>query len=175
MILDVFLPCRQRYGRTQTGIRVGLCIITYVQPNEGHAMRNATGLLAAIVLMIFPRVSTAAEPFDGKWLTTVSCSAARDALGYSFRFVSEVKDGNLRGLHGTEGEPSSLLIEGKVSADGTGMLYATGRTGSKEYVPGRDTPRGTEYSYNIEAHFKGTTGTGTRVEGRPCSFRFEKK
>jgi hypothetical protein len=59
--------------------------------------------------------------------------------------------------------------------DGSGKLYATGRTGSKEYVPGRDTPRGTEYSYSIEAHFKGPIGTGSRVEGRPCLFQFEKQ
>ena len=136
---------------------------------------GATRFLAALTLLILPSVSLAGEPFDGKWLTTVSCESARDALGYSFRFVSEVKDGNLRGLHGTEGQPSSLLIEGKIDADGTGKLYATGRTGSKEYVPGRDTPRGTEYSYSIEAHFKGTKGTGTRIEGRPCSFQFEKQ
>ena len=135
---------------------------------------GATRFLAALTLLILPSVSLAGEPFDGKWLTTVSCESA-DALGYSFRFVSEVKDGNLRGLHGTEGQPSSLLIEGKIDADGTGKLYATGRTGSKEYVPGRDTPRGTEYSYSIDAHFKGTKGTGTRIEGRPCSFQFEKQ
>jgi hypothetical protein len=132
-------------------------------------------LLAAFVLLALSSVSLAGEGFDGKWLTTASCEASRDALGYSFRFVSEVKNRNLRGLHGTEGQPSSLLIEGKIEADGSANLYATGRTGSKEYVPGRDTPRGTEYSYNIQAHFKGTTGTGTRVEGRPCSFRFEKE
>src|ERR1700722_1126450 len=138
-------------------------------------MKRPTGLLAAIALVGLPGLSLAEEPFDGKWLTTVSCQGARDALGYSFRFVSEVKDGNFRGLHGTEGKPSSLLIERTVSADGTGKLYATGRTGSKEYVPGRDTPRGTEYSYSVDAHFKGTQGPGTRVEGRPCSFQFEKK
>jgi len=135
----------------------------------------ATVILAALVLLVSPGVSFAGEGFDRKWLTTVSCEASRDALGYSFRFVSEVKDGNFRGLHGTEGQPSSLLIEGKIDADGAAKLYATGRTGSKEYVPGRDTPRGTEYSYSIRAQFKGTTGTGTRIEGRPCSFRFEKQ
>src|ERR1017187_8990318 len=133
------------------------------------AMQRATVFLAALTSVVLPRVSLAGEQFDGKWLTTVSCEAARDALGYSFRFISVVKDSNFRGLHGTEGEPSSLLIEGKVASDGVGKLYATGRTGSKEYVPGRDTPRGTEYSYSIEAHFKGPTGTGTRIEGRPCS------
>jgi hypothetical protein len=138
-------------------------------------MQRATGLLAAIALMVLPGVSLSDESFDGKWRTTVSCEAARDALGYSFRFVSEVKDGKFRGVYGTEGKPSSLLIEGTVSADGTGKLYATGHTGSKEYVPGRDTPRGSEYSYSIEAHFKGTTGTGKRVEGRPCSLQFEKR
>jgi hypothetical protein len=132
-------------------------------------------LLVVFALLILPGGLLAGESYDGKWLTTVSCESARDALGYSFRFVSEVKDGNLRGLHGTEGQPSSLLIEGKIDADGAAKLYATGRTGSKEYVPGRDTPRGTEYSYSIEAHFKGAKGTGKRVEGRPCSFQFEKQ
>jgi hypothetical protein len=138
-------------------------------------MRSATLILTAIALVVLPIGSHAQDSFDGKWRTTVSCEGARDALGYSFRFVSEVKNGKFRGLHGSEGKPSSLLIEGTVSADGTGKLYATGRTGSKEYVPGRDTPRGTEYSYSIEAHFKGTSGTGTRVEGRPCSLQFEKQ
>jgi len=129
----------------------------------------------AIAFLIAPAFLPAVEPFDGEWVTTVSCEASRDALGYSYRFVSEVKDGKLRGLHGTEGKAGSLLIEGTVSADGAGKLYATGHSGSKEFVPGRDTPRGTEYNYNIDAHFEGKTGTGTRLEGRPCSFRFEKK
>lgn len=142
---------------------------------ELNAHRTASIFLTVVTLLGASQVGIAGENFDGKWQTTVSCSAARDALGYSFRFISEVKDGNLRGLHGTEGEPSSLLIEGKIDVDGNGKLYATGRTGSKEYVPGRDTPRGTEYSYNIEAHFKGSSGTGTRVEGRPCSFVFAKQ
>jgi len=136
---------------------------------------HARGFLAIVAVAALSSISIAADRFDGKWLTTVSCASARDALGYSFRFTSEVKDSNLRGLHGTEGQPSSLLIEGKIEADGTGKLYATGRTGSKEYVPGRDTPRGTEYSYTIDAHFKDKTGTGTRVEGRACSFQFEKQ
>jgi|SRR5271170_1701426 len=138
-------------------------------------MQRATRLLAAIALMVLPGGSLAQERFDGKWLTTLSCEASRDALGYSFRFVSEVKNGKLRGLYGTEGKPGSLLIEGTVDIDGTGKLYAMGRTGSKEYVPGRDAPRGTEYGYNIEAHFKGAAGTGARVEGRPCSLKFEKR
>ena len=143
--------------------------------SPGKTIPCAAFALAALTLLVSPRASLAGESFDGKWLTTVSCEASRDALGYSYRFVSEVKDGKFRGLHGTEGQPGSLLIDGKIEANGAANLYATGRTGSKEFVPGRDMPRGTEYSYNIKAQFKGTTGTGSRVEGRPCSFRFEKQ
>jgi len=138
-------------------------------------MLRASGMLRVVALLVLPGISLSEESFDGKWLTTVSCEAAGKALGYSYRFVSEVQKGKFRGLYGSEGKPSSLLVEGTVSADGTGKLYATGRTGSKEYTPGRDTPRGTAYSYSIEAHFEGTKGTGARVEGRRCSLQFEKQ
>lgn len=140
-------------------------------------MLNVKGLLVAIGLMLLPSIASAADtqPFDGMWQTTVSCSAYRDALGYSFRFVSTVENGVFHGVHGTAGESGSLTIDGKIGADGIGKLYANGRTGSKEYVPGRDTPRGTEYGYNIDAKFEGTTGTGTRIEGRPCTLQFEKQ
>jgi hypothetical protein len=138
---------------------------------------NVMGLLVALSLMLQPSITSAADMqrFDGLWQTTVSCAAAKDAMGYSFRFVSTVKDGVFHGVHGTAGEPGSLQIDGKVGADGVAKLYANGRTGSKEYVPGRDTPRGTEYGYNIDAKFEETTGTGTRIEGRPCTLLFEKQ
>jgi hypothetical protein len=140
-------------------------------------MRYARNILSALVLLVLPNLFFASDTqrFDGKWLTTVSCPAARDALGYSYQFISTVKNGVLRGLHGTEGEPGSLEIDGTIPPDGNASLYAKGRTGSKEYVPGRDTPRGTEYGYNIEAHFDGSTGTGKRLEGRPCSLKFAKQ
>jgi hypothetical protein len=137
-------------------------------------VRALTTLVPALLLLSLPGFSSAAgtQQFDGTWQTTVSCAAARDALGYSFRFISTVRNGVLHGLHGTAGQASSLQIDGTIEADGTGKLYAKGFTGSKEFVPGRDTPRGTEYDYNIDARFKGSNGTGTRVEGRPCSYEF---
>jgi hypothetical protein len=139
-------------------------------------MRQASRLLTVLALLFLPAVSFAGgERFDGKWLTTLSCDSFRDALGFSYRFVSEVKGGSFRGLHGTEGEPGSLLIEGTIADDGVAKLYATGKTGSKEFVPGRDTPRGTDYGYHINAQFKEKDGTGARVEGRPCSFDFVKQ
>jgi hypothetical protein len=137
-------------------------------------MGRTKAVLAVLAWVLLPGLAAAAyaQRFDGSWQTTISCPAARDALGYSFRFTSVVKDGILRGQHGTAGETPFLQIEGPIGADGTARLYATGRTGSKEMVPGRDTPRGTGYGYNIDAHFEGSSGAGSRVEGRPCSFQF---
>lgn len=128
-----------------------------------------------IILLLASAWAQSAGSFDGQWLTTVSCANYRDALGYSYQFVSTVKDGVFHGIHGTEGQPGSLMIDGTIAPDGKASLYAKGRTGSKEYVPGRDTPRGTEYGYNIDAHFEGAMGSGKRVEGRPCTFKFAKQ
>ena len=138
-------------------------------------MRFAVAPVLTLVLASAVSTTADAQNFDGSWLTTVSCDAARDALGYSYRFVSTVQNGVLHGVHGSAGQPSSLKIDGTIAPDGTGRLYATGYIGSKEYAPGRDTPRGTEYSYSIDAHFAGSTGSGRRVEGRPRTLAFTKQ
>src|SRR5208283_3995461 len=105
-------------------------------------MRFARIIFPGLVLMFLLRVSYASDKqrFDGKWVTTVSCEPARGALGFSYQFDSTVTDGVIHGLHGTEGQPGSLQIDGTIPPDGNAALYAKGRTGSKEYVPGRDTP-----------------------------------
>jgi len=136
---------------------------------------SGLGVVVALLAEAMPVAARAGGAFDGAWQTTVSCAAAGGALGFSYRFDSEIKDGAFRGLHGELDAPGYLLITGAVGADGSAKLYAAGRTGSKEFVPGRDTPRGTEYGYNIDAHFADATGTGTRVEGRPCSLQFERR
>ncbi len=140
-------------------------------------MHHTRTLLPVLFLALLSGVLFAndAQKFDGNWQATVSCANYRDALGFSYQFVSTVKDGAFHGVHGTEGQPGSLVIDGTVPADGHASLYAKGRTGSPQYVPGRDTPKGTEYGYNIDAHFEGSTGTGTRVEGRPCTLKFAKQ
>jgi hypothetical protein len=140
-------------------------------------MRYAAKLLCIVVLAFLPKLSPAndTQAFDGNWTTTVSCANYKDAFGFSFQFVSTVQNGIFHGIHGTVGEPGSLQIDGTIPPDGKASLYAKGRTGSKEYVPGHDTPKGTEYGYNIDAHFEGSMGSGTRVEGRPCSLKFAKQ
>ena len=137
-------------------------------------MGRAGRALAAAVLALLPRLAPAADVrgFDGPWQTTLSCPGFRDALGYSFQFTSLVRNGVLHGAHGAQGEPGSLQVDGPIGPDGAARLYARGQTGSREFVPGRDTPRGTDYGFTIDARFAGSEGSGTRVEGRPCSFRF---
>ncbi len=146
-------------------------------------MRKILAIQASIMLLSFATAAVAqdqsARPaptrkFDGKWQTTVSCEPSRGALGFSYRFISTVKDGNFHGLRGTEGEPSSLQIDGTIGENGVGHLYAAGKTGSKEFVPGTDTPRGTDFGYHIKAHFNERHGEGTRVEGRPCTLQFDR-
>lgn len=146
----------------------------------GITIFNLAAPLAAMASLAMPMVPIAQERtdhfrFDGKWQTTVSCDPSRGALGFSYRFESVVKDGNFRGLHGTENEPGFLLIEGTIDDDGIGKLYATGKTNSKEFVPGLDTPRGTEFGYHIKSEFHDKHGEGVRIEGRHCSLEFERK
>ncbi len=139
-------------------------------------MRHAIKILPVFLLLLLAFASADdKQKFDGNWQTTLSCPNFRDALGYSYQFVSSVKDGVIHGVHGTEGQPTSLVLDGKISPDGRASLYAKGRTGAKEYVPGRDTPKGTEYGYNINAQFEDTNGIGSRVEGRTCTLKFVKQ
>jgi hypothetical protein len=144
---------------------------------QEKSMRHPKSTWSALTLLLLLHVSFASDKqrFDGRWMTTISCPAARDALGFSYKFTSTVKDGVFHGLHGTEGEPGSLQIDGTIQSDGDSSLYARGRTGSKEYVVGKDTPVGTDYGYNIEAHFGDASGSGTRLEGRPCTLKFVKQ
>lgn len=85
-----------------------------------------------------------------------------------------VKDGKLRGVYGIEHQPASIRIEGPIADDGSAQLIATVWTGDKVYVPGQDTPKGTEFTYRINGEFQDAQGKGTRIEGRPCSYTFWK-
>jgi hypothetical protein len=131
--------------------------------------------LAVVLTLCGATRSVAATPYDGVWQTTLSCASAGGGLGYSYRFDAVVRDGLLHGLHGREGEPGYLTLDGPIKPDGEAKLYAQGKVGSPVFVPGRETPRGTDYGFDIEAHFHDGEGTGERVEGRPCTLVFEKR
>jgi len=118
-----------------------------------------------------------ASRYDGTWDVTIDCpssSEASGAKGYTYRFPATVTDGALVALHGTEGAPGSLRIEGVIPLDGKAQLIARGRTAGPEFSVKRAAP-GSTYSYGIEARFEDSRGTGRRLEGRVCSLSFVKK
>ncbi len=112
--------------------------------------------------------------FDGTWETVLSCKNTAGALGYSFKFPSLVENGVLHGQKGDKGKPGWLQLDGKILSDGSADLYADGLVGASEVAVGRR-PKGTAYGYHIDAKFSATSGTGERVEGRPCSVTFARK
>jgi hypothetical protein len=85
-----------------------------------------------------------------------------------------VKNSTLHGEKGTKGEPGWLELDGKILTDGSAKIYADGLVGAREFAVGQR-PAGTQYGYHIEANFSDATGTGNRVEGRPCTITFTKK
>ena len=114
------------------------------------------------------------HPFDGTWETTVSCENAAGALGYSYRFDSMVKDDVMHGEKGDKGKPGWFQLDGKIAPDGMARLYADGLVGASETAVGHR-HAGTRYNYHVDANFSGDSGTGKRVEGRPCTVEFKRK
>lgn len=119
----------------------------------------------------------AAEKFDGKWATKLTCPDKGSTQGYTWTFDSIVQNSHLRGEHGTAGEPGYLLIDGKIAPGGSAKLAANGIVASRKYARGVFTHKGEEYNYDITAQFGENKGTGTRnaglgIVGRPCEFEF---
>lgn len=115
-----------------------------------------------------------ASRFDGLWQTTLSCTNANGALGYSFRFPSIVKKGVLHGEKGTAREPGWLQIDGSLARDGTADLYVEGLVGAAPFAVGQR-PAGTPYGYHVEARFSAESAEGHRVEGRPCTIAWTRE
>jgi len=115
------------------------------------------------------------QRYDGEWDTIVSCPNFGTALGYSFEFVTLIRQGVLHGDKGTKGEPGWLQLDGAIPADGRASIYASGLVGASEAAVGHR-PAGTQYGYHIDVEFTETsgqiTGKGRRVEGRPCTVTF---
>jgi class 3 adenylate cyclase len=113
-----------------------------------------------------------AKKFDGAWQTTWTCPNLGQYPGYSFRFTGQVKDGAYHGLKGIKGEPSSMVLDGKIESDGTAAFFGEIIVGSS--LVGLGAARGTPSDYHALAQFERIGGTGKRIEGRPCSLTFEK-
>jgi hypothetical protein len=112
--------------------------------------------------------------FDGVWDTVLSCPNSNGALGYSFEFDSIVKNGALHAEKGTKDQPGWLQLDGIISPEGSASLYVRGRVGAAAFAVGQR-PAGTDYGYHVKAQLTTTSGTGHRVEGRPCTVAFTKR
>jgi len=118
--------------------------------------------------------------FDGKWLTKLTCPPKGNTEGYTWQFDSVIQNSNLSGERGTAGEGGYFTIAGKIAADGSAKLEASGIVASRKYARGVLAHKGEEYGYKVKAQFKDTEGTGTRDEGlgivgRACKFDFTKQ
>ena len=95
-------------------------------------------------------------------------------------FPSVIQNGNFRALRGTEGEPGSFLLTGKIADDGSAKLSGDGFINSRKYARGVFAHKGEEYTWDVKAQFKDTEGSGARNEGlgivgRPCTFEFTRQ
>jgi len=137
-------------------------------------MRRILIPIAAFILAAPMPALAQATAFDGAWNVKLSCPSAHDgAKGYTRAFVAEVKNGQLRSASGKEGEPGWQSLHGQVRADGSATLTLDGIVKNADYAVG-DSPRGKPFSYEVQAKFDGTSGTGQRMSGRVCTFRFSR-
>jgi hypothetical protein len=142
-------------------------------------IRKAIGLTAFCAVILLPTAFAAGGKFDGNWTTHLACEAHGETPAYKWEFPSEIKDNNFHGVHGEQGGPGYLVIEGKISDDGSAKLAAKG-TVTQNHAHGVFAMKGNNYSYNIKAQFSDAKGTGTRDEGagilgRSCTFEFVKR
>jgi len=117
----------------------------------------------------------APSAFDGTWSVVMQCPAHNDedddAKGYTHRYTGQVRAGELRAVHGTEGEPGWHLLRGRIGQDGNATLRLEGVVNNPRYaINGAE--RGKRYSYRVKAHFDGASGSGERMTGRTCTFTF---
>jgi TIR domain len=113
------------------------------------------------------------KSYDGRWSATISCPASGRAEGYISELSAEVKDGAFHAGLGNSGEAGSLILDGKIGADGAAAFVARGFAGARGRPRGM--PLGTPYFFHALAHFERTSGAGKRIEIRPCNLTFAKQ
>jgi hypothetical protein len=137
-------------------------------------MRKIALLLGNATLIFMSQSALCAGPFDGSWNTTLVCDTAADgARGYTWTFVSNVRNGRVSGQNGTPGTPSSGRLTGTIRPDGSAQLQVRGITGSVEYNVGRVAPN-LPFHFTASGHFDADQGSATRNELRPCRLKFTK-
>ena len=110
--------------------------------------------------------------FDGRWHTVWTCPNVGNYLGYSYQFDGQVSGGVYHGIKGNKGEPSSMVLDGKIDSDGAAAFTGEVIVGSS--ATGMGASRGTASDFHAAANFAGGSGMGRRLEGRGCTLSFSK-
>ncbi len=137
--------------------------------SAGSHAQEAQLRIAALIL----NAPATGRNFDGTWQTEWTCPNLGQYPGYTYRFAGQVRDGAYHGLKGTKGEPSSLDLNGKIDSDGAAAFFGEIIVGSS--LVGLGTARGTPSDFHALAQFDRSSGSGKRIEGRPCSLTFGKQ
>jgi hypothetical protein len=114
--------------------------------------------------------ATPSKTFDGTWQTEWTCPNLGSFPGYTFAFAGQVKGGAYHGVKGVPGQPSSMVLDGKIEADGQAGFAGEIIVGSS--LVGLGAARGTPSDFHALAHFDHAGGNGKRIEGRPCTLSF---
>jgi hypothetical protein len=112
------------------------------------------------------------DTFDGAWLTRWTCPNLGHVPGYTYEFAGVAKGSKYHGVKGAEDQPGSLVLDGRILADGTAAFFGKGVVSSSVVAMGL--PVGSQYFFHALAQFEGSGGSGTRVEGRSCTLNFSK-
>ncbi len=113
------------------------------------------------------------KDFDGTWTTTWRCADMERARGYTYEFRGQIKDGVYHAQYGTKGQPSSLELDGKIEPGGAAGFKGAVVVGSP--IAGMGAARGTVSPVYAMARFGHASGTGDRINLRPCSLTFVKQ
>jgi hypothetical protein len=99
------------------------------------------------------------KAYDGRWSARISCPASGRAEGYISELSAEVKDGAFHAGIGNAGEAGSLILDGKIGADGAAAFVARGFAG----------PHGAPRGMPLAPRISSTPSPISRVRAAPAS------
>jgi hypothetical protein len=121
-----------------------------------------------------PGNAAAGGPFDGNWSVNLACSKYGEGDGFNWQFSAQVRGGHFAGKYVNPSDSENYgVLTGTINAGGDAVLTMNGKTGSPAYNIHHEGLH-TKIHYTATAHFDGSSGTGKRLEQRPCDFIFTK-
>jgi hypothetical protein len=136
---------------------------------EGHHAQDAQLAMASLIL----RGPATSKNFDGVWQTMWTCPNLGQYPGYTYQWSGQVTGGVYHGIRGVKGQPSSMVLDGKIEADGAAAFFGEIIVGSS--LVGLGAARGTPSDFHAIATFESSSGSGRRIEGRPCTLSFQRQ